>query len=293
MRTGIVTGALGSLIAMLIFGLALRLFQMSSVTGFLIGALVAAVFTGIGIFVLSNMGEDEDSFMDNWFSYRAISMFAVVTLSSFYWDEQGFCDVQLEATTVNVGPKSLEDVFKGKNRSETYVEKVSEDCMKAGAWEYTTDFGIFGLVGASLFAIPYLGMLGLGIVSISSERRTLSSSNSSSDKKVVPGIGKTGRAILLQRGSDSDYTFYMRNVDDIIKRKHLSKGDYDTWFGRAASAYLSEFSKVRGQCSPAEMITKLEWAESYIAQVYAGKSADTGEKRRQMLQKHIEALSKL
>jgi hypothetical protein len=123
--------------------------------------------------------------------------------------------------------------------------------------------------------------------------------------KITKGIGKTGREVVNWNGKATDilkdgnfhgedrFIFCRANVQDIIKREHLSKGDYLTWFGRLGEEYLDSYSKYKDKYPKKEVIDQINWARSHILKVYTGKSASTGKKREEKLLallKEIESL---
>lgn len=103
-------------------------------------------------------------------------------------------------------------------------------------------------------------------------------------KKPTPGIGKTGREVILLRNGDAStdeeiFDFFYENMLDIVTREHLSKGDLDDWFARTARAYIAAYPQLNKKYEAQELVTRLKWAKSHISTMYRGTSAATGEKR--------------
>jgi len=123
--------------------------------------------------------------------------------------------------------------------------------------------------------------------------------------KNTKGIGKTGREIVNWKGKATDvlkdgdfhgedmFIFCRANVQDIIKREHLSKGDYLTWFGRLGEEYLDNYSKYKDKHPKKEVIDQINWALSHLLKVYTGKSASTGKKREEKLLTIIKRIESL
>ena len=104
-----------------------------------------------------------------------------------------------------------------------------------------------------------------------------------------------GRARVGSSGSDK---VWLLNVRDIVKRKHICKGDYTDWFQRLASEYIEDGihgSNFRRLVSKDEVIQHLNWAISTIPKVYIGsdKEIKSGERRKKILNNYIDKLEKL
>jgi len=287
-----VAQGIGVLLAMLIAGLLMRLGQISSVKGFMVGALVGSIIFVMGKIALYFLDEDsedeEESFVSSWFSYGALAVFALVSTLSFYWDEPGFCEVQTNAETVNIGPQSIMDILENKNRTRIDIYSVKEDCLKVGAWEYMSTAGATVLVTSALFSVPYLFVLSLGLVGPLLEGREQRAAEiSRKNPAIVPGIGKSGRMILLRSGKESDLEFFLKNVKDIVEKQHLSKGDYSDWFGRLAKEFLANRRDAEKILTSEELKGYLKWALERVPEVYKGKSESTGVKRASTLLEYL------
>lgn len=92
---------------------------------------------------------------------------------------------------------------------------------------------------------------------------------------------------------------WIQNVRDIVKRRHICKGDYTAWFQRLAVEYIENHpysdGSVRKYVSKDEVIRHLEWAISTLPLVYYGsdKEIKSGERRKKILHNFINKLEKL
>jgi len=106
------------------------------------------------------------------------------------------------------------------------------------------------------------------------------------------GIGKPGREVVGSAQSDM-FLFCLENIEDIISKNHLSKGDYTTWFGRCADNYIESYARHSKKHKKDEVIDRLQWAIDLIPEVYTGKSIETGKKREAYLNERIETIKGL
>lgn len=255
----------------------------------------------------------DNSFADNVTTYAGLLFAGTVLLTTPMWDSEGFCDHQRESYDV-AQSRTLEDIFKGRERTETYYSDVSEACKAEGGWEFIGDFDnwradvllIFGIL-SGLAVLGILLLVGALVVLMLKDffsdrfRRpkpaevSHKKSPPKPKKKITPGIGNTGREIISWEGFKDGigFDFYLANVDDIIEREHLSKGDYDDWFHRCAKEYLDTYPKNSGACTPSELAWKLSWAIGHIDKLYVGKSEPTGVKKKEKLEKYKERLELL
>ena len=161
--------AIGFAIGMMFVGIVFRLFQISSFEGAIIGGLTG----GVAYFILEKLFESQDEDPDasgneNLIIYAAMAVFALVSLTSFYWNESGFCAIQTKASIIDVGPTSMEQVFKGQSDSMTLIESEEKNCLERGGWEYMSTFGTIALsVSALVIVLPLIIMLGLFLFMLS------------------------------------------------------------------------------------------------------------------------------
>jgi hypothetical protein len=103
-----------------------------------------------------------------------------------------------------------------------------------------------------------------------------------------------GRAKL---GEVFDKKYNIKNTRDVVKRKHICKGDYTEWFQRLASDYIENdaYTSTRKYISKKEVLQHLEWAISTIPMVYTGsdKEIESGKRREKILKNYIKKLEEL
>ena len=156
--------AIGFAIGMMIVGIGFGLFEIASFAGAIIGGLTG----GVAYFILGklfeSMDEDPDaSENENIIMYAAMAVFALVSLTSFYWNESGFCAIQTKTSIIDVGPTSMEQVFKGQSGSMTLTDSEEKNCLERGGWEYTSTFGIIALSVSAFIVSPFIFWLGVAL----------------------------------------------------------------------------------------------------------------------------------
>ena len=116
---------------------------------------------------------------------------------------------------------------------------------------------------------------------------------------VGPGRAKLDGTGLFQSSWDVHPVKYnLENIKDIIKRKHIAKGDYRDHFIEIVDWYLSPRTLKEGYSSPESIVSKeevigyLEWAIDTVPKVYAGseKEIETGKRKIMTLKKNIERI---
>lgn len=290
---------------LLIFGLFLYIgWSISSVLG-LIGFVA---ITGLGYFGLTKFlmsekhgagGIEEESFEDKVRWYVPLLFGMLVLLTTPIWDSDGYCDHQTEAYELPAS-RTLQDMFEGNNPTNTFIRDVSKGCKDEGAWEFIGGWDyednwrvgfiyVLGALAGLVILIP-LGMLIFVFVEGSND--DVWEPIGAKKKKVTPGIGKPGRETVDSTQSDM-FLYCWKNIEDIIERSHLSKGDYTTWFGFLADNYIESFPQHKKKYPKEEVIKRLEWALELIPQVYTGKSVETGKKRETYLNVRIETIKGL
>lgn len=294
-------------ILLLFLGLFLYIgWYISSVLG-LIGFLAVTAVGYLGCTKLlktaSDSGEiEEDSFEDKIRWYVPLVFGLLVLLTTPIWDSDGYCDHQTEAEIVP-GTPTLRDVFEGNTPTNTFIRDVSRDCKKEGAWEFIGGWDyddnwrvgfVYILSGiAGLILIVPLGFFVFAFVVTRGENQEdVWQPVEAKKKKVTPGIGKPGREVVGSAQSDM-FLFCLKNVEDIISKNHLSKGDYTTWFGRCADNYIESYARHSKKHKKDEVIDRLQWAIDLIPEVYSGKSIETGKKREAYLNERIETIKGL
>ncbi len=267
----------------------------------LIGFLLVTGLSYFGVTkLLTNVFETgeiiEDSFEDKVRWYVPLVFGLLVLLTTPIWDSNGYCDHQTEAE-LRPATRTLQDVFEGNNPTNTYIRDVSKNCKSEGAWEFIGGWDyednwrvgfvyVLSVLAGLIIIIP-LSIMIFVLFETSGERKS-----EKKKKEVVPGIGKTGRDVVGSAQSDM-FLFCWQNVEDIIKRNHLSKGDYTTWFGRCADNYIEAYSQHSKKYSKEDVIQRIEWAIGLVPQVYTGKSLETGKKREKYLNERIETIRAL
>ena len=232
-------------------------------------------------------GNDLGSFEDSVRTYIGLIFAGIIFLTVPIWDSEGYCEHQSESFDV-AQQRTLEDRFKGVERVETFYKKASKECKARGGWEFAggwdTDDNIrvlplyiLGFFG-SLIAILALFLFGWFVIAYISDHMA-GEDWQGQKKKITPGIGKPGRKIIERDKCKDSFDFYYRNMLDIVTREHLSKGDFEDWFGRCARTYIDEQPKFNSRCKAQELVTNLKWANGHIETMYSGKSIATGEKR--------------
>lgn len=151
------------------------------------------------------------------------------------------------------------------------------------------------LIGAGL--LGFLFMFGGSSVGHQASEERTESRGAGNKKKVTPGIGRDGRTVIetgnpLSSGFDST-KYCITNINDIIERNHLRKGDYGDFFITGTSNYLHDYPKSKKHASVSEMKAKLDWAIEQIPEVYKGKAEETGARRRAKLEELKDALDKV
>ena len=163
------------------------------------------------------------------------------------------------------------------------------------------DLGMF-----LVFGVPTIGALIMGIFAIyfTVFDDPLSSLSSSSGNKPKPKLSSDGSLKIgsgrKQKGEDllwRDYRppelwikYHLLNVEDIIKKSHIMKGDYSKHFAGLAKQYIENGHQ---SITPQQVIGYLEWAIKTIPKVYTGSSKQTGEKKIEQLKKNISKLESM
>lgn len=317
-------------IFIIMFFLILAFFLAYSVLGVVVGfcgfLLMYFVISYIGKKLEGNERVFDDSFAWQVRFYMSLFFSGIILASTPLWDEDGFCANQKSANVV-YQDQTLRDRLLDKTRTRTFYQSDERSCLRYGAWNYIGGWSTDNVRGGLLFVFLFLFFgpiilsllifcyLMIGSIFETNMPNSAENGGGALDKKpptVIAGIGKVGRVIVQPDTGiywDGDVTYtgiegldrpqehvekLLKNVEDIIERKHLTKGDYKLWFIRAAETYLEDAKKYEKLCSPKTLIEHLQWAQRHIPSLWrTPKSAHVGEKHHGDLSLLIKRLKEL
>jgi len=235
-RNGISLASIfGTALGVLFIGFLFRAFAATSISAIWVGVLASALAMLLAQIAFSNRAMDfSPEFFEKLTMWTALSAAAFVMSSSFYWDEAGYCVLQQNFQTFEVGPQSLEDVFQGKSRSETIVSSEEKKCLLRGSADYASKNEIGALVLSSLAFGPLFLFMLLGLVLRIQEGSPLSRGKDLGKDQPVPSI--------------ADHITHMQQSLDGVKlglnRQQVSRGHIDE-FNRCCPTIVS--------CTPAQL----------------------------------------
>ena len=254
--------------------------------------LLLFVFLPIALSENRLLGISAESNDDTDFPILGLTAVLLAVGSILYWDPT-ICRTYME----HDGVRSFEE-FPFSDEAKFYGEKLKERCYEQGAIAnfggfYNTFNGwILAIVGGAVGV--FFGMLAFTFLSGRLSRNSFSKNKTHKTSKGPrrAGANSASREVI---GGDSDedvdmFIFCLANVDDIISRNKISKGDYTTWFGRCADNYIKDYPAYATDYPKEEIIGKLNWAIEMIPTVYTGNSSDTGKKREVYLKKRIASI---
>jgi hypothetical protein len=212
------------------------------------------------------------------------------SLSGQSFTESGANKLRDEAVSICMGgndPKSIEAASYNFNacRNNHPIERYLIDWF---------DYVLFFLfVFPVLFAVVVT--TGLSMDSFSAAKPLSKSQQDKLPKSKDGSLTIAAGRAKLKEGFDKKY--YIKNTRDVVKRKHICKGDYTEWFQRLASDYIENdaYTSTRKYISKEEVLQHLEWAISTIPMVYTGseKEIESGKRREKILKNYIKKLEKL
>jgi hypothetical protein len=155
MNTGISLIVLGMLAFLANWGSANSLF-LALILCFLYSLLISKLF-----------GEDEeDDGSISLANFLGVTFAALIFLSAPLWDEKNYCAEQISTELVNEA-RTLEDVIKGRQRTDVAIYSDSNNCIEDGGWTYMGGYEKFlfflvlviqvGLI--MMFVIPFVQLL--------------------------------------------------------------------------------------------------------------------------------------
>lgn len=251
--------------------------------------------------------DDEDDEFGNFLrvfpSLVGVAPVLIILGSNLSWDSDYMCENYFEQKS---RVWAYDDELKYGDigtYTQAYVNVEKEACYANPVGYFSPSINptieTIGKIYGGFMAVGLVGFIfmfgGSSLGNQVSEERTKPSG--SSKKKVIPGIGRDGRTVIqtgnpLSAGFDST-KYCVTNIDDIIARNHLRKGDYGDFFISGVNNYLADYPKSKKYASPIEMKVKLDWAIEKIPEVYKGKAEETGARRRAKLNELKDALERL
>lgn len=123
MNTGISFFVLGILAFLANWGSANSLF-LALILCFFYSLLISKLF-----------GEDDDDDSISLANFLGVTFAALIFLSAPLWDEKNYCAEQISTELVNEA-RTLEDVVKGRQRTDVAIYSDSKRCLKDGGWAY-------------------------------------------------------------------------------------------------------------------------------------------------------------
>jgi hypothetical protein len=217
-----------------------------------------------------------------------------------------FCPLQFESVSLSRYSTPKEFFETGDTVQERWVRGTLRNtaCYDRGGLVWSLENQPYRfmlrivLLGYSIFLLYQFLAIRRSPRAANAEKKIQTSNLKKIKKKPTPGIGNTGREVILLRNGDAStneerFDFYYENMLDIITREHLSKGDLDTWFARTAIAYIDAYPQFSQNYEPQDLVTALNWALGHVATMYTGSSVATGEKRAATLKGLITQLKNL
>ena len=177
------------------------------------------------------------------------------------------------------------------------VTAIVRQCMDENSREsveLAQTIALFINIILSLMAIGAVGMLAVGIF-VSTETGSNYAEGVSRNKKGAKSLLVSSDRRSVKDGllDSNRYQWIIENCRDIKARRHICKNDFQTVFRELAYDYIKYYPKFSSQIGKDEIIELLAWAISVIPDVYIGKSAPQGEKRRASYEDFIRKLEEL
>lgn len=224
----------------------------------------------------------------------ALSVFVFITAP--IWDEARYCAKQTSAELVNIGPKSLQDVFKGVERNDVYISSEEKRCLEYGAWSHSVGTvekitaWISGLVGI-------FGVGGLAWLSYSENRKLQEFERSFSNKtafirSTVPVEPWNARSIL--EASSAEMIEMMKMILADLKtapRKSTREllGKFEHW---TPEMHRFNTDEVPSDANLAEILEMYTFVIGFIPSTFTDKEIEKGtlDRRIKKLSARVKAI---
>lgn len=210
--------------------------SLSSLAGIVLSMVVYTVifFALTQFFKLLDVDPTE-SFIDGIRSYVGLIFASILFFTTPIWDSDGYCEHQKDTFEVN-DRRTMEDVFKGRQPTTTYVKDISEECKAQGGWEFIGGWdsdnnwrvdvlyilGFFaclvGLVVIGFVAMALFVVAGAGV-------STFNESSKRKEKKTVPEAIKDMQEYLdvLIKYNQRSYTAEINGAAPPLKECELEQ----------------------------------------------------------------------
>ncbi len=234
-------------------------------------------------------GEDEeDDGSINLANFLGITFAALIFLSAPLWDEKNYCAEQVSTKLVNEA-RTLEDVVKGRQRTDVAIYSDSKNCIEDGGWTYMGGYEKF------LFFVVLIVQLGLIMIYLvffiqwQSEERA--------KKNLSPKQRRVNKQKDLSKEIDSQ--------NYICSKIRKQKEEYSISYFRdglpTKLALTEQFiplarkaakDKIGEGYSKKEVKNNLTWIIKHIPKIYSSneKSKEAGAKKLELLKKLLEEI---